>query len=60
MKSSASLTARIYSWWGGGKHLCMSMRGIKTDALMSNSVVRGRFRDLPALRAEAFDLTGKR
>jgi len=44
---------------GRGEHLCMSMRGIKTEALMSNSVVRGRFRELPALRAEAFDLMGR-
>ena len=44
---------------GRGKHLCMSMRGIKTDALMSNSVVRGRFRELPALRAEALSLMGR-
>jgi GTP cyclohydrolase I len=43
---------------GRGQHLCMSMRGIKTDALMSNSVVRGRFRELPALRAEALSLIG--
>ena len=41
---------------GRGEHLCMSMRGIKTEALMSNSVVRGRFRELPALRAEAISL----
>jgi GTP cyclohydrolase I len=41
---------------GRGEHLCMSMRGIKTEALMSNSVVRGRFRELPALRAEALNL----
>ena len=41
---------------GRGQHLCMSMRGIKTDAIMSNSVIRGRFRELPALRAEALSL----
>ena len=43
---------------GKGQHLCMAMRGIKTDSIMSNSVVRGRFRDLPALRAEALSLMG--
>jgi hypothetical protein len=43
---------------GKGQHLCMSMRGIKTDAVMANSVVRGRFRYLPALRAEALSLMG--
>ena len=45
---------------GKGQHLCMSMRGIKTDAIMSNSVVRGRFRELPALRAEALNLMKSR
>jgi GTP cyclohydrolase IA len=44
---------------GRGQHLCMSMRGIKTDAIMANSVVRGRFRDLPALRAEALSLIAR-
>jgi GTP cyclohydrolase I len=43
---------------GEGQHRCMSMRGIKTDAMMSNSVVRGRFRDVPAFRAEALSLMG--
>ena len=43
---------------GRGEHLCMSMRGIKTPSVMSNSVVRGRFRELPALRAEALSLMG--
>ena len=43
---------------GRGEHLCMRMRGIKTPAVMSNSVVRGKFRDLPALRAEALNLMG--
>jgi GTP cyclohydrolase I len=41
---------------GRGEHLCMSMRGIKTPAVMANSVVRGKFRELPALRAEALGL----
>jgi hypothetical protein len=45
---------------GRGEHLCMSMRGIKTPAIMSNSVVRGKFRDLPVLRAEALSLMGRR
>lgn len=45
---------------GRGQHLCMSMRGIKTDAIMSNSVVCGRFRDLPALRAETLNLMSSR
>ena len=41
---------------GEGEHLCMSMRGIRTPARMLSSVTRGRFRDLPALRAEAMSL----
>ena len=43
---------------GRGEHLCMSMRGIKTPSYMSNSVIRGKFRDLAALRAEALSLMG--
>jgi hypothetical protein len=35
------------------------MQRIKTEALISNSVVRGRFRELPALRAEALTLMGQ-
>lgn len=35
-----------------GEHLCMTMRGIKTPALMRSSVLRGAFRDDPAARAE--------
>jgi hypothetical protein len=38
----------------------MSMRGIKMPSVMSNSVVRGKFRDLPAHRAEALSLMGRR
>jgi GTP cyclohydrolase I len=45
---------------GQGEHLCMTMRGIKTEATMSSSVIRGRFRDLPALRAEMLALMGRR
>lgn len=35
-----------------GEHLCMTMRGIKTPALMRSSVLRGAFRDDAAARAE--------
>jgi GTP cyclohydrolase I len=45
---------------GQGEHLCMSMRGIRTPAIMTSSVVRGRFRDLAALRAETLALLGRR
>lgn len=42
---------------GRGEHLCMTMRGIQTPAIMTSSVMRGRFRELPALRAELISLT---
>jgi GTP cyclohydrolase IA len=45
---------------GQGQHLCMEMRGIRTPAMMTSSVIRGRFRDLPALRAETLALGGRR
>jgi GTP cyclohydrolase I len=35
-----------------GNHLCMSMRGIRKQALMHTSVVLGRFLSIPAARAE--------
>jgi GTP cyclohydrolase I len=40
-----------------GEHLCMTMRGIRTAATMTSSVMRGRFRDLSPLRAEFLALT---
>lgn len=41
-----------------GEHLCMTMRGIQTPALMTSSVTRGLFRDDPKARAEGFALLG--
>jgi GTP cyclohydrolase I len=35
-----------------GEHLCMSMRGIRTPAMMTSSVVRGAFRESDSARAE--------
>lgn len=35
-----------------GEHLCMSMRGIRTPAVMTTSVVWGAFRDNPVARGE--------
>ncbi len=35
-----------------GEHLCMQMRGIKSPAIMSTSVMRGVFMDRPEARAE--------
>jgi GTP cyclohydrolase I len=39
-----------------GEHLCMTMRGVKSPAIMSTSVLRGVFRDDPSARAEFFSL----
>jgi GTP cyclohydrolase I len=39
-----------------GQHLCMAMRGARSDALMTTSVMRGKFRDTPALRSEFLSL----
>ena len=37
-----------------GKHLCMLMRGIKTDGLMTSSSLKGAFREDPSARQEFF------
>jgi len=37
---------------GQGKHLCMIMRGVKTDGLMVSSVMRGLFRESGSASAE--------
>lgn len=42
-----------------GEHLCMTMRGIRTPALMTSSVMRGGFRDQPALRSEFMAIARK-
>jgi GTP cyclohydrolase I len=34
----------------------MAMRGARSDALMTTSVMRGKFRDTPALRSEFLSL----
>lgn len=39
-----------------GEHMCMTMRGVKMPAYMTTSVLRGRFRELPAVRAEFMSL----
>jgi len=40
-----------------GEHLCMTMRGIKTSALMTSTAYHGAFSTDPALRAELLSLT---
>ena len=41
---------------GRGEHLCMTMRGIKTEGHLITSVMRGRFRHSDAARAEFMDM----
>lgn len=41
-----------------GTHLCMAMRGIESEAEMISSVIEGKFRELPAVRAEFMKLAG--
>lgn len=41
-----------------GEHLCLTMRGIRTPAVMVTSVTRGRFRDSDPTRAEFMELAG--
>ena len=41
---------------GSGTHLCMLMRGVKTEAVMHTSVLRGVFREDVAARNEFFSL----
>ncbi len=39
-----------------GEHLCMQMRGVKSPATMTTSVMRGAFREISALRSEFLSL----
>lgn len=41
---------------GKGEHLCMTMRGIQTPALMTSSVMRGAFYDNASARQEFLSL----
>jgi GTP cyclohydrolase I len=41
-----------------GEHLCMTMRGIKTEARMTTSVMRGAFQHEASARAEFLSLIG--
>lgn len=41
---------------GTGEHLCMTMRGIRTPARMTSSILRGQFQSDPDRRAELFAL----
>ena len=39
-----------------GHHLCMTMRGIKTEASMHTSIMRGIFKESPSARTELLQL----
>lgn len=39
-----------------GRHMCMSMRGIKTDGIVATSALRGVFLEKPEVRQEFFSL----
>jgi len=43
-----------------GVHMCMLMRGIKTPGRMITSEMRGKFRSVPAVRAEFLHLVRER
>lgn len=42
-----------------GKHSCMTARGIKKDGSTRTAALYGRFKEVPALRAELYSLIGK-
>lgn len=42
---------------GRGMHTCMIMRGIRTDGLMTTSIMRGAFRESHEARLELINLT---
>ncbi|HWS35799.1 MAG TPA: GTP cyclohydrolase I [Actinoplanes sp.] len=41
-----------------GEHLCMTMRGIRSSAVMTSTAWTGAFQENPAMRAELFALIG--
>lgn len=43
-----------------GEHLCMTMRGIRTEALMTTSVMRGSFLEKAEVRSEFLSLARER
>jgi GTP cyclohydrolase I len=42
-----------------GEHLCMTMRGVKSPAILRTSVMRGAFREDPRARAEFLAIARK-
>ena len=43
---------------GKGVHTCMTMRGIKSEGVMTSSVMRGRFKESHDARLEFLSLAG--
>jgi GTP cyclohydrolase I len=41
-----------------GRHMCMSMRGVRMEGAMVTSVVKGLFRDAPQVRSEFYAAIG--
>lgn len=56
---SVATEARDVAVVASGEHLCMTMRGVRTSALMTSSAMRGVFRSDAAARAEFFRLAGR-
>lgn len=56
MKVTGSLDVAVF---GEGKHLCMTMRGVKSDAIMKTSVLKSRFREYSKVREEFFSIVTK-
>ena len=54
MELSASESVAVIA---KGEHTCMSMRGIRSCALMTSSAMRGQFKENEALRAEFLSLS---
>jgi GTP cyclohydrolase I len=53
---SAMTGSRHVAVYAEGQHLCMLMRGIKTEGTMKSSVTLGWFRERPEVRAEFFSM----
>jgi GTP cyclohydrolase I len=52
-KAAQSEDVAVYA---KGQHLCMAMRGARSEALMTTSVMRGKFRQMADLRSEFMTL----
>lgn len=55
---SLSMLSTDVAVLASGEHLCMTMRGIRTPAIMRSSALRGVFRTSYRVRAEFYSLVG--